>query len=250
MKRVVKGHEPENLAHFRKENPEATWEEMRNDALCDGQQAYRDCRVQTIADQHGLCAYCECKIDIAIPHECRVEHIHPKSDTSTDHNWHLDWQNMLATCNGGETKGSKHTPLPQNLSCDAHKKNCVIDVTPLHMPAFPSIFSLTTQNGNIGYLEPNQTACTQASIDTQALGKTITTLNLNCNRLVREREKVILDIEKKKEELRLQGYTSDAAKPLLIERYFSVVWPEFFTTIRCCLGQTAEDYLRSVNYNG
>ena len=123
MKRVEKSAEPQSLADFRTAYPDGTWEQMRNDALHNGQQAYADCRSHTSEDQRGLCAYCEIGLKKDQPHKCRVEHIHPKSDNSSGHNWHLDWQNLLSVCNGGATEGCAETPLPENLSCDAHKKD-------------------------------------------------------------------------------------------------------------------------------
>lgn len=247
MKRIVKGAEPRNLADFRAACPSATWDEMRNDALHNGQQAYQDCRRQATADQYSLCAYCECKIDLSKPHKCRVEHLHPKSDISTEKNWSLDWQNLLATCNGGESDASAETPLPANLSCDAHKGDSAIDVSPLDIPAFPNVFLF---DKGTGHLEPDPAACSQASVDAGKLKQTMDILNLNCERLARQRRLLLFGIEQRKKKLREKGYSPQSSAPLLVQSYFQTVWPEFFTTIRCCLGQAAENYLHSVNYNG
>jgi uncharacterized protein (TIGR02646 family) len=247
MKRVIKGSEPQSLADFRAACPSATWEQMRNDALHGGQQAYQDCRTQTTAEQHNLCAYCECKIDLSKPHKCRMEHVHPKSNSSTGKNWNLDWQNLLATCNGGESGANAKPPLPANLSCDAHKRNSVIDVSPLDIPAFPNIFTFDKSTGR---LEPNPAACGQATVDASKLKHTMDILNLNCNRLARQRKAVAESIEQQKERLRNKSYSPQKGLSLLAQSYFQTPWPEFFTTIRCCLGQAAETYLHSVNYNG
>lgn len=247
MKRVVKGAEPQNLADFRAARPSATWDEMRSDALHNGWQAYQDCRTQTTVDQHGLCAYCECKLDLTKPHKCRVEHVHPKSDISTGYNWNLDWQNLLATCNGGESDASVETPLPANLSCDAHKGNSTIDVSPLDIPVFPNVFLF---DKGTGHLEPDPAACVQASVDADKLKQTMDTLNLNCERLARQRRLLVVNMDRNKKSLREKQCRPEDVPEQLVKRYFNTKWPEFFTTIRCCLGQTAEDYLRSVNYNG
>lgn len=247
MKRVEKGAEPYSLAAFRTACPSATWDEMRSDALHKGQQAYQDCRTQTAAEQYNLCAYCESKIDLSKPHKCRVEHIHPKSDTSTGKNWNLDWQNLLATCNGGESSGSVEMPLPANLSCDAHKGCSAIELSPLDIPAFPNVFAFDKRTG---HLEPDPVACNQTSVNADKLKQAIGTLNLNCERLARQRRLVRDDIEKRKKVLQKKGFTSEKGAPLLVQGYFQCTWPEFFTTIRCCLGKAAEDYLHSISYNG
>jgi uncharacterized protein (TIGR02646 family) len=165
---------------------------------------------QAIIDQSGLCAYCECKISADQPHRCRIEHFHPKADSSQNKNWHLDWQNMLATCNGGESEGSTAEPLPANLSCDAYKNHMItkgalqIQVeqcifSPLHLPSFPNIFAF---DKGTGHLEPDQSACSQTAIDADKLNNTIQMLNLNCERLARLRREIVVNIERNKKKLR------------------------------------------------
>lgn len=256
MKRVLKSHEPDSLTCFRRKKPAATWEQLRNQKK---RRAYHDCRTRAIADQGGLCAYCEQKITSENSKSCRIEHVHPKSDISTDHNWALDWQNILACCAGGEKEGSEFT-LPDNLSCDAHKNHLFNTqklsfeieienelISPLNIPTFPNLFIL---NEDTGYLEANPKACTEASIDENKLKRTIEILNLNCDRLASQRIRLVENIDENIGFLREGGSTVDAVGPRLIQRYFNETWPEFFTTIRCCLGKIAEDYLSSIGYEG
>jgi uncharacterized protein (TIGR02646 family) len=256
MKRVLKGAEPASLASFRSAEPSAAWEEMRNDALHNGKETYKDCRAKSIADQHGLCAYCECRIDSES--HSRVEHFHPKSDTSTRHNWHLDWQNMLATCDGGESAASETEPLPDNLSCDAYKNHLANKgklsgdmeqemFNPLQLPAFPNLFKL---NKGTGHLEVDTSVCALASVDADKLRRTVEILNLNCERLAKQRRKIVVNIDKNKKARRQKQCRPEEMPAFLIQRYFNGNWPEFFTTIRCCLGQAAEDHLRAIGYTG
>lgn len=245
MKRVEKSAEPQSLADFRTACPDATWEQMRNDALHNGQQAYADCRSHTSEDQRGLCAYCEIGLNKDQPHKCRVEHIHPKSDNSSGHNWHLDWQNLLSVCNGGEKDGCAETPLPENLSCDAHKNNSHLAVSPLDIPAFPNVFAFDKANW---HLHADLAICASTGLDADKLEQSIETLNLNCTRLTRLRREVLFAIERRKKILREKRYSPENAAPILAQDFFQHRWPEFFTTIRCCLGDAAEDYLRSINY--
>lgn len=245
MKRVEKSAEPQSLADFRTACPDGTWEQMRNDALHNGQQVYADCRSQTGADQRGLCAYCEIRLNENQPHKWRVEHIHPKSLSDSEHNWNLDWQNLLSVCNGGESEGCAETPLRENRSCDASKNNSLLAVSPLDIPAFPNVFVFDKANWHL-HADPD--ACALAGLDAAQLEQSIETLNLNCHRLARLRREVLFDIDKRKKRLRVSGYTPKDAVPLLAKGLFQAQWPEFFTTIRCCLGAAAEDYLRSINY--
>ena len=248
MKRVLKGAEPQTLIFYRTANPDTTWSEMRHDALHQGQEASKDCRAQSLADQYGLCAYCECKFDPKQPHKFSVEHVYPKSGTTAaGPNWHLDWNNLLAVCDGGKSQGSPSEPLPDNLSCDAAKGNKSINVSPLAIPAFPNLFEL---DKGTGHLKPNPASCARASIDAAELQATLDALNLNCERLARQRRQLVINIDKNKKVLRLKNYGPQNMSDLLIERYFSTQWPEFFTTIRCCLGQIAENHLSSVGYTG
>ena len=130
MKHVLKGAEPPTLAFYAQAAPKSSWEQMRDDPYFQGQQAYQDCRSACITDQKGLCAYCEIDIRDNDPLKCRIEHFHPKSDQTTAHNWALDWQNMLAVCNGGSIEyltasGFYLPPRQANLSCDAHKDRMI-----------------------------------------------------------------------------------------------------------------------------
>ena len=246
MKRILKGPEPATLARFRAARPDATWEEMRGDALHGGQEALKDCRDATLADQRGLCAYCECRLE-NVSGQVVVEHIHPKSDAGTTHNWHLDWRNMAANCRGGENEKSQATPLPDNLSCSASKKDKPLAVNPLYLPAFPNLF---TFDKGTGLLLPNRVACAEAGVDADALESALRTLNLNCPRLARKRREVLFDLERRMKTLKVQGYGPRQGMARLARDRLRQEWPGFFTTIRCCLGQAAEDYLRSVNFTG
>ncbi|MDR2892158.1 MAG: TIGR02646 family protein [Deltaproteobacteria bacterium] len=259
MKTLVKSPEPANLTAFRTANPDGTWDEMRHDALACGQEAVQDIYSQSILDQKGLCAYCECRIRTDDKLHRQIEHFHPKSDRSTDKNWDLDWQNMLAVCDGGSRAETKHA-RQKNLSCDASKKNLVYDgvlLNPLAVPPFPNLFVV---NRGTGKLKPDEKTCSGVIVldnqygTTEALVKnTIEILNLNCSRLSDLRLMVVEAIENQKAQYRKKGVVPKDALRELSGRYFSQhlpSWPEFFTTIRCCLGQAAEEYLRSIQYQG
>lgn len=271
MKRVRKGNEPSTLEAYREAAPQSSWEQMKNDPHHEGRQAYQDCRKDSIQDQGGLCAYCEIDIRDNNPLTCRVEHFHPKSDTSTPHNWALDWQNMLGVCNGGSNPhiaadGFVLPPIAENLSCDAHKDRMIQSkqlaeqcegwlLNPLHMQAFPSLFRL---NKSTGFLSPNTAACAahppwpnnQHESLEELVRHTIDMLNLNCDRLAQQRLRVIRDIENNKKSQRSQGFSPQQGMSNLAGRYFRITWPGFFTTIRLFLGEAAEAHLQSLHFQG
>lgn len=271
MKRVLKGGEPTNLTHYRNAAPQGTWDAMKTDAHYGGQQAYDDCRRDLIGQQKGLCAYCEIDIRDNNPLKCRVEHFHPKSDISPRHNWALDWQNMLGVCNGGSYEhvredGFYLEPRDKNLSCDAHKDKMIQSgrlpaqcdgwiLNPVQLAAFPTLFVIEKSTGKIlpdasgcanhPPIQNNQHASIEALVE-----RTIDMLNLNCDRLTTVRLRVIWDIERNKKKERESGVTAQQGLANLAQYYFHFQWKAFFTTIRLCLGQPAETYLQSINFQG
>ena len=268
MKRVCKSSPPQALLDFAAERPDATWEQMNDNGIHSGRQAAKECRDRAILDQHGLCAYCETEITSDDPRHRRIEHFHPKSDKAGGHNWGLDWDNMLATCDGGSSSSreeQKMHPLPENLSCDAYKDHMVNNgklpaacegylINPLAMPAFPNLFSL--EKGTWRLL-PNEAECANVELSenvyettAELVGNTIVALNLNCRRLTDLRKSLVYDIERRKKKLREKGYKPAEMPEKLALSYFGKKWPKYFTTLRCCLGQAAEDYLNSINYYG
>ena len=250
MKRVCKGIAPQTLSDYAAANPQGTWEQMRDES----NQAVNDCQNQAMRDQGNLCAYCEQRISLDGSRRRQIEHFHPKSDKSETHNWELDWNNMLAVCDGG--KGDKENyQLPQNLSCDARKldyKGYLLN--PLEIPAYPNLFALDKSNG---HLKANEVNCAAVEISgneyattSELVNYTIEILNLNCDRLVERRLQLVWNIEHNIKTIRDKGFSPSALPAKLIPRYFGYKWPEFFTTLRFCLGTAAEEYLKSIDYCG
>ncbi len=271
MKRILKGNEPSTLTAYRNAAPLSQWDEMKNNPHYGGQQSYQDCRTELVIQQGGLCAYCEIDIHDNDPLKCRVEHFHPKSDVNPQHNWALDWQNMLAVCNGGSyqyiaANGFYLEPMNENLSCDAYKDRMVQSdklptqcdgwiLNPTQLAAFPVLFILEKHTGK---LLPNSVTCgnvlsfaNNQHVSVEVLVQhTINMLNLNCERLTTARLLVVRDIENNKKKQRQHGFSPQQGLGNLAQRYFQYQWKAFFTTMRLCLGQPAEDYLQSTNYQG
>lgn len=116
MKRICKSDEREELEELtvhRQENPSGDWRTLKN----ENRDLYEKIRSQCIEDQGCLCGFCEIQLPDT-PMGRRVEHFHPKSDKSPDHNWALDWNNMLAVCLGGCNQLVENTIRVLNLNCD------------------------------------------------------------------------------------------------------------------------------------
>lgn len=263
MKKTKKGDCPIGLTAFAMDSTNATWDDFR---ALNQSQAYKELRLQTIADQGGLCAYCEVHY-LDKPETVSIEHFHPKSDLSNPiKNWALDWHNLHAVCRGGRDKnadGQQPYPTPENLSCDAYKdylvsKNKLTEhcegklFNPLLMPEI-KIFKL---NKSTGALEVDELTCKQiaetelqTSADLIELAKeTLRILNLNCQRLRDARLEVLKAYNQYIKKAREQN--NQKIHQQLAHRWFSAPWPSYFTTRRDLLGQAAEHYLQKIAYSG
>jgi uncharacterized protein (TIGR02646 family) len=176
VKACLKLPEPASLTAYRQAQPSASWDNMRNDSLHGGQQAYLDVKRSLIRGQRGLCAYCEIRLadgldDQAIDakrHEQRVEHFHPRSDNSDPLNWALHWLNLWAVCLGGSDRPPAgvpadplrfQEPLPANLSCDAFKEG---QIERGRLPASPE--GLDSFAGRGSGLSHPVSVCTQRNV--------------------------------------------------------------------------------------
>lgn len=106
MRTIRKGPEPKSLLEYRK----------AADAHYDGYQAKQDVREQLVAEQRGLCCYCQSRIrasveDMKIEHwQCQTEY--PKRQ--------LDYGNLLGAC-----KGNEGQPYDKQ-HCDTRKGNSAL----------------------------------------------------------------------------------------------------------------------------
>ena len=255
MKKCNKSNpEPECLSTFRASTPTGTWEQFRDDIP----DCYSSIRTFTRNDQGGLCAYCEISLD---PDNEQIAHFHPKSDTSTPHNWALDWANLWLACKGGSQTWMPNEhhhlpPLPENLSCDECKGANILDgsvLAPHEFPAFPRVFRYEQQPDRIE-IHVDEEACKKAAIDISKVQKTIEEFNLNCNRLSKARLAIHSQLENAIKQLRKSGFDPSTGFAKLAQKHLakdlSGFWPQFFTLIRWRFKDTAENYLQSINYEG
>jgi uncharacterized protein (TIGR02646 family) len=255
MKKIHKGTEPEQLIQFRQSTPSNKWRQYTADF-----NRKKQIQDQLKLDQGGLCAYCE--IDLksknnADTADFRVEHFHPKEDSSS-YNWHLDWQNLLACCHGGSRNdiadaANRHTS--PDHSCDVPKDNKVLDdiiLNPLHLPAFPCLFKFNRADGSISV---NIARCQQASVDQGKAQATIDGLRLDAKRLRDLRKPMLNKLNDQLREMVLTaGYTLEEARMRLaraeLKKDDHNHWPAFFSAIRDYLGEAAEQQLNDIGYQG
>lgn len=273
MKTIAKSPPPNELTAFFALCPAAAWDpDFRDYAVPPNATGhdYKQIKQRLLADQGGLCAYCERPLGNLGPNLQRVEHYHPKSDKSVPGiNWGLCWTNVIAVCTGGENADKQIYPLPTNLSCDSHKNywlkklNPAPDAllkllsdlqNPLTLAPFPCPFGFDRLTGR---LTVDKTTCSAidaalrlaADSTFTSLDATINSaLNLNCDRLCTDRLQVLIqynqEVEKARK-LRDKNYSQKIAA-----KWFGSKWPSYFTTRRILLGQVAETHLQTLAYQG
>lgn len=254
MKKVQKGTEPEKLKQYRQSNPSNAWNQCTKDF-----ERKKQIQDQLKLDQGGLCAYCE--IDLkpannADTADFRVEHFHPKEDSST-YNWHLDWQNLLACCHGGSRTdvvdaANRHTS--PDHSCDVPKSKKVLDdiiLNPLNLPAYPCLFKFNRADGSISV---NVAVCQQAGVDEGKAQATIDELRLDAKRLRDLREPILKKLNDQLRDMVRAGETPQMARMRLakamLKKNADGFWPAFFSAIRDYLGTEAEQQLNNIGYDG
>lgn len=127
-------------------------------------------RKKLLEDQGYICCYCGCRI--ADDDRTKIEHINCQDRYPQ---LSLDYNNMLASCDGGEYDRAHRVRPKHKCHCDAKKENKDIPVTPLDK----DIESLLT------YFEDGTVKGTGA-------GETlVNTLGLNTDYLVSKRRNVI-----------------------------------------------------------
>lgn len=249
MKRVYKSkQEPESLRRYRENFPEENWEHFRRRS----RHGYQDVKKQILADQHGLCAYCEIGIKLAEEEnevdDFRVEHFYPKSATMENgHNYHLDWSNLLGVCHGGSQPCVpdaqwRYSNKKFDRSCDVPKGSKPITpfiLNPLKIPGNVRIFSYASHSGK---MLVDKTSCPQKLWKKAA--RTIKELNLNAPRLMRMRLAVIQKLEETiaaemEQGAPLEEIFSMLAATCLVPDYDGVSLP-FFSVLRWYLGAEAE----------
>jgi len=261
MKKIIKSSPPNVLTVFAHKYPRSLWDKG-TDSFKDYNKGvlYQILKKNIFFTQGEICAYCECKV--VESYKQRVEHINDKSNynplliTPWVHNLHLDWNNLIGVCFGGSSPQNPLYPTPENLSCDSYKETKSIThkqfLNPLAIQAFPNLFQFEKRTGK---LKPHTENCELVIIPNNSyptteklIEQTIINLNLNCDRLMMDRNEIFKKYNRKIAEGRKANDTNVQKK--LAEEWFSQKFPSFFTTRRILLGKYAEEFLLQNNYDG
>jgi uncharacterized protein (TIGR02646 family) len=248
VKRVVRPAEPSALTAFRDAHPDGTWDDARaervNEPVFDA----------LAAAQGGLCAYCE--IDIRRPGYGQVEHVRAKSASTTAHNLHLDFANLLAACEGGarpdlDTSVQKRTlpPLEATRHCGQLKEDLdptdrMLDPS-CDVPPFPSLWTITFD----GAIRVDEVRCRDAGVDVEVARRTIETLGLDRAGLRIQRRAVIVELDAHLRDDEVAG-DDDALMSGLRRVAEAQLLPDrgrlqpFWSTIRSWGGSAVEPFLR------
>jgi uncharacterized protein (TIGR02646 family) len=169
--------------------PRIRWECFRNEE----QSVYHATREALKTNQHSLCAYCERNIDNLIS---SIDHFIPKSLSSIDHDYTLNWNNLLLCCHNIDTITVDNFKSVKNMSCNQIKADKDPNGKCLNPYELPDaiIFSIHIVNKYI-YLIPNKTVCEKYNIQLELVNSTIDFLNLNSNLLIRLRYTQYLNIK-------------------------------------------------------
>jgi len=255
MKKVIKSKNIKELEIFYKSNPTTTWEEFKDLEP----KIYKKVVEQIKKDQGGLCCYCEIdfKDHKGTRDDFRVEHFHPKSDESE--NWNLKWSNLLGCCLGGSDKyvlqEKRFIKEKSHRHSDILKDDNIWDdeiLNPLDIPAFPLIWKVDLY----GVMLVDEDNCNLANIDIQKAKNCLDEkkLNLNSPYLVKWRKSVIDNLRDELKNLLISVADIGEAMKILANIHLSKStndeYFKFFTTIRSYLGQEAEQYLQSIEYDG
>jgi uncharacterized protein (TIGR02646 family) len=259
MKKVNKFDIPQKLEIYFANNPTKTWIDFKK-----SKNRYEDIIYKLKKDQGGVCCYCENNFhqELTIIGDFRVEHFHPKSDTSNSNkNWNLIWSNLLGCCTGGNQNiknpdflKERYIPNHQDRHCDVLKDNNNWDneiLNPLELPSFPPIFKVSN-NGEMIVLEDN---CKATNINIPKAKNCLdeTKLNLNSPILKSWRKSVIDNLRNEMIETADIEFFMENIEDLLSTYLLKDTngnYSPFFTTIRSYFEEDAEEFLRLNNYDG
>ncbi len=200
MKYIEKGSEPQSFTD---------WKNLANDdwkptfEQLSGQEK-KDVKNTLIAEQGGICCYCERKLDYDDTH---IEHLNPQCMNEEKR---LEFNNFLCSCQKNLQKG-------EPLHCGNSKGSQVLPITPLDVDC-ESKFSYTEDGQILGICDDSK--------------KTIEILQLNIDKLNKLRESAI-------EPFIIDPITFDELSKEESERFAEVYlqqidgrYNEFYTTIK------------------
>lgn len=109
MRTIRKGNEPDSLLEYRK----------TENATFEGYPEKHDLQTQIVAEQRGLCCYCQSRIRASY-NGMKIEHWQSQSPNKYPER-QLDYVNLLGACQGGVKHGQK-SPI-EHHHCDTAKRD-------------------------------------------------------------------------------------------------------------------------------
>ena len=179
------------MIHIRKGKEPREFQEFRNQA--DSEYGNMPGKVKKIllaalcAEQHGLCAYCTCRIpekaaEKRLQEPMTIEHFYPQHPDNGKRQAAMDlkYKNMHAVCSGNRGCGKETA-----LTCDARKKDKVIQLNPCNEAIISQLYYQS--DGTIRARDPE--------LD----GELKFALNLNCpeRSLPQNRKAVLTEIQRR-----------------------------------------------------
>ena len=162
------------------------------------QQAYTAVVRCLQENQGGLCAFCEIPLT---PTNHQIEHFIPKSMTTAECDWTINFSNYTLACKGNENSRDRdYSDSPSeaaNYTC-GHKKDNIDPVgcicNPYDLPPYPLVRADYRDEGL--WLVPDTNACQKANIAPALVDSTLKHLGLNCPNLLRRRKEAWDDLLK------------------------------------------------------
>ena len=178
MRRIQKGPEPPSWSVRRATDGATSWAAVHGS---ERQQA----REHAFAEQHGLCAYCLSSLSGTDQDAMKLEHWRTRADRPK---FVLHWPNVLGVCMG-DVGGDG--AAAERFHCDTYRgllppKGQALHVDPASFP--PDAADCFRYLRSTGEIVPNR-ALDEAQVE--QVQKTIDRLNLNIDRLKRNRAAII-----------------------------------------------------------
>lgn len=109
---IQKGKPPKKFVEFKKQNPQAHFDDIPSDIKAI-------LRTSLLQEQGYLCAYCMCRLNDNY-NEVKIEHYQPRTNDNE-----LDYNNLLAVCTGNSTNNE-----PCHQHCDTKKGDAILHIDP------------------------------------------------------------------------------------------------------------------------
>ncbi len=143
----------------------------------------KELRLNLLELQKGLCAYCENSLCTELG--CHIEHIEPQSSNPP---LAYEYTNLILSCINSDSLRDAKVKVENGISC-GHAKQNKFDADLFIKPTFKDCERYFWYKDN-GEIVPNLQLNED---DVSKANYTIDSLRLNCNRLKREREQILVE---------------------------------------------------------